>query len=250
MCSMISAPGLRTTTSSARRLAALLCWAPLLAIPGLVQAQAQGCDLTARHGAGPFDYRYEHQMLPIVELRHFTPKVEALLAGESTSRPAPDIDYTLNKFPNHHRALISLIRLGQKLKTHHVDGMRYSIECFFDRAVYFRADDTIVRVLYSQYLDGAGRQADAIRQLELAATRAGDSGFSHLNIGMGFFDLKQYEKALQQAHEALRLGFSRQDLVDRLKSVGKWQEPLVVAAEPDAGGASAAVAPASAASQP
>jgi len=246
MCSTISAPALRTATSSARRLAALLCWAPLLAIPGLVQAQAQGCDLTARHGAGPFDYRYEHQMLPIVELRHFTPKVEALLAGESTSRPAPDIDYTLNKFPNHHRALISLIKLGQKMKTHHVDGMRYSIECFFDRAVYFRADDTIVRVLYSQYLGGAGRQADAVRQLELAAKRAGDSGFSHFNIGMGFFDLKEYEPALQQAHEAMRLGFTRPELMDRLKSVGKWQDPPANAAE---SAASAASAPASAASQ-
>lgn len=229
-------------------LAALFCCLVLLAMPRQAQAdpQAEACNLTERHGAGPFDYRYEHQFLLTVERVHFTPKVEALLAGQSTSRPAPDIDYTLNKFPNHHRALLSLIRLGQKMKTNHVDGMRYSIDCFFDRAVYFRADDTIVRVLYSQYLEGTGRTADAIKQLDFAAMRAGDNGFSHFNIGMGYFDLKQYDAALKQAHAAASLGFDRQELADRLKSAGKWKEP-------EAGAVStapaAASAPASAASQ-
>src|SRR5678816_4417104 len=57
---------------------------------------------------GPFDYRTDRTgtTLSIVEDNHFTPAVEQLISG-ITSSVGGEIDYTLRAFPNHHRALLS-----------------------------------------------------------------------------------------------------------------------------------------------
>ena len=37
--------------------------------------------------------------------------------------------------------------------------------------------------------------------------------------------MKNYDKALSQAHKAYSLGFERPGLRDQLKAAGKWSEP-------------------------
>jgi hypothetical protein len=56
----------------------------------------------------------------------------------------------------------------------------------------------------------------------LAVEYAKDNPFSHFNIGLVYFDLKEYDRALAQAHKAQELGYTRTDLMDRLRSVNKW----------------------------
>jgi hypothetical protein len=70
------------------------------------------------NGYGPFDYRTDRTgtTLSIVEDNHFTPAVEQLISGITGSLGA-ELDYTLRAFPNHHRALLSLVRLGKRLKS-------------------------------------------------------------------------------------------------------------------------------------
>ncbi|OGU00555.1 MAG: hypothetical protein A2X80_01745 [Geobacteraceae bacterium GWB2_52_12] len=80
-------------------------------------------------------------------------------------------------------------------------------------------------MLYATFLSKNARTPDAIRQLELATVAAADNGFSHYNIGLIYFDLKKYDKALLQAHKAISLGFPQSALRDQLQSVGKWAEP-------------------------
>ena len=60
---------------------------------------------------GPYDYRIDKDKLPIVEIAHFTAQVESLLRGQSMASFAGDISYTLQRFPNHHRALMSVMRM-------------------------------------------------------------------------------------------------------------------------------------------
>lgn len=118
-----------------------------------------------------------------------------------------------------------MMRLGEKEKTPQPSGSRYSIECWFERAVLFRPDDGIVRMIYSSYLNSKGRIPEATNQLEIATTYAKDSAFTHYNIGLHYFNLKNYDKALVQAHKAIELGFPQTILRDQLQSVGKWTEP-------------------------
>lgn len=174
---------------------------------------------------GPWDYRTDGDRLPIVLGAHFTPEVESLVRGKSGYLGA-DIDYTLRAIPNNHRALIAMMRLGAREKTPQPSGSRYPVECWFERALRFRPDDSIVRMIYSTYLANQGRIDNAKCQLKAATAYAKDNAFTHFNIGLHYFDLKDYEQALVQAHKAMSLGFPRTDLRDKLQGVGKWIEPI------------------------
>jgi len=192
------------------------------------QAHSQGDSNSCGHISndyGPFDYRTQRDKLKIVEEYHLTPEVEALIKGH-TGTIAADLAYTLHTSPNHHRALMAMVRLTEKLKDPQPRGMPFPVECYFDRAIRFVPDDTVVRILYAQFLTKRGRTSEALKQLEAAVFYAKDKAFSHYNIGLAYFDLKEYDKALAQAHKALELGFDRTELADQLKRVNKWQEPV------------------------
>ena len=195
---------------------------------GVATAQdVPGCGaLRSAQQYGPYDYRTDLDKLPIVLGAHFTPEVEALVRGNASGKyPGGDIDYTLRAIPNNHRALLAMMRLGEKEKTTQPNGSRYSVECWFQRAIAFRADDAIVRMIYSSYLNSKGRVPDATSQLEIATTLAKDNAFTHYNIGLHYFDLKNYDKALAQAHKAMALGFLQTGLQEQLDKVGKWSAP-------------------------
>lgn len=196
---------------------------------------------------GPFDYRTERgNSLYLVESTHFLPYIEALVRGHTNITPGDDIDYTLRSFPNHHRALIAMMRLGEKEKTLKPNGSRYTVECWFDRAVRFRSDDTTVRMIFATYLSKNNKVPEAVNQLEYVVNLAKDNAFTHYNIGLVYFDMKLYDKALIQAHKAQALGMERPQLRDMLEKVGQWKEPDTAPATPDvaASAADAASAPA------
>lgn len=125
--------------------------------------------------------------------------------------------------------------------------MRYSIECYFDRAIRFAPDDQVVRMLYGRYLSKqSGREAEAVVQLQKAVELAADNPFTQYNVGLIYVDMKRYDEALAQAHRAMALGMDRPELKQSLVSVGKWSEPAAGAAPTAA--STPASAPAAAAS--
>ena len=142
------------------------------------------------------------------------------------------MNYTLKASPNHHRALISLINLGEKTRSPKPYGLTFDIECYFERALRFRPDDSTVRMIYATFLTKSKRDTEATVQLESATVAAGDNAFTHYNIGRIYFDMKNYDRALAQAHKAYGLGFERPVLRDQLISVGAWKDPDTQAAQP------------------
>ena len=239
---MLTIPSGTLTGPLGRKSAAFLAlhaWTCMLIVATLfcanaaAQGQATACSLVHGGGYGPYDYRKDRDKLPQVEPAHFTPEVENLIRGQSGPL-GHDIDYTLRAFPNHHRALLAMMRLGERTKSLQADRANHSVECFFKRALHFAPDDTVVRMLYATFLAKADREADAIRQLERATLNAGDNPFSHYNIGLVYVDLKRYDKALRQAHRAMALGFPKPDLMNALKQAGQWKEPSAAAAAPSA----------------
>lgn len=193
--------------------------------PALAQTDgAARCGDPFKSGFGPWDYRSaKKEDLRIVESAHFTPRIEQLQRGERVL--GDDISYTLSVFPNHHRALMAMTRLSEREKTDKPEKSYNTVDCWYDRAVRYRPDDTVVRVLYAQYLGKRKLVDQANGHLNVAVTHAGDNPFSHYNIGLMFFELGNHEKALVQAHKALELGLPKPDLSNLLKRDGKWREP-------------------------
>jgi tetratricopeptide (TPR) repeat protein len=190
-----------------------------------VMADSAACG-SLDNGYGPFDYRSQRSKLAIVERFHFTPDVEALIrGGKSANSLGSNLDYTLRASPNHHRALAALARLAEREKLPQIAGMRYSVDCWFERAVRFSPDDTIASLLMVSYLSRTGRTDAALARLQVAAEAAKDNGFTHYNVGLGYLQLKKYDEALQHAHRAVHLGFSGQELKKQLQAVGHWREP-------------------------
>ncbi|MDD5297600.1 MAG: tetratricopeptide repeat protein [Rhodocyclaceae bacterium] len=207
------------------RAGTLLVLLALSLAAGLARADEYSCGLLSYSGQyGPYDYRVDKGNLPIVEGAHFTPDVEALRHGKSAPLGG-DIDYTLRAFPNHHRALLSMMKLGERLNVNKVPGANWNVECYFDRAIRWRPDDGTVRMIYGVWLVKHGRGKDSIPQLEKAAELDGDVPNVTYNLGLVYLDLKDYDKALRYAQKAYMAGFPLPGLRDKLKAVGKWVPP-------------------------
>ena len=221
-----------------------------MALLACVQARAQAASSSCGELGTPFgDYLKDKDKVTMSESFHFTPEVESLTRGKSTVVIGADLDFMLRNYPNHHRVLAAMMRLGEKEKTPQPAGATYTVACYFDRAIRFRPDDLVARMLYATYLSKNRREADATAQLEMVTQAAGDNAFSHYNIGLIYLEMKNYDRALEQAHKAYGLGFGRPELRDRLKSAGRCKDPAPSSAASGAEGSSAATAekPASAA---
>lgn len=174
---------------------------------------------------GPFDYmdRFSHQKdLNIVETYHFTSNVEDLSSGQSGSLGS-DLNYTLRAWPNHHRALASLVKYSIREKSTHIRGLKWPIECYFDRAIRMNKEDAQVRSIYSAFLSHRGRNKEALEQLEVAANLEPDNATVLYNLGLLYFKQKNYEKAGHYAEKAYALDYPLPGLRNKLIQVGKWR---------------------------
>lgn len=181
---------------------------------------------------GPYDYANSYDRenrLPIVERGHFTPKVENLIEG-TTSTVGGDIGYTLRVFPNHYPALIAIAKLHLREireKKDHSPQQRYTAECYFDRAIRFKPSDANVRTIYANYLQRlGGRQDDVMEQYQIAARLEPENATVHYNLGLMYLKEKDYEQAIVQAKIAYGLGFPLPGLRNKLVKTGKWDGKL------------------------
>jgi tetratricopeptide (TPR) repeat protein len=184
---------------------------------------------------GPFDYRTSKNKLHIVEAYHFTPEVETLRHGHTGSLGA-DLDYTLRAFPNHHRALNAIVNLAVKQHTERPHGALYTIDCYFDRALRFAANDGEVRAIYGVYLSRTNRKREAAQMFEGAIKYEPRSPNLYYNLGLTYFDLKEYTKAMAAAQRAYELGAQLPGLRNKLQESGHWNE--AISTEPGSASAS------------
>jgi tetratricopeptide (TPR) repeat protein len=214
-------------------------WAQQPAVRG-AEPSNHPCGLIYTRHYGPYDFRTQRGALAIVEEFHFDARVEAGIRGIN-GHIAGDINYTLKASPNHHRALVTLMKVTNRAKSDRLPGMEWPTECYFDRAIRFRPDDSVVRSLYGQWLYQRKRTQDAERQLDVAIELAAENALSQFNIGLVFLENGNHERALVQAHRALAMGFLRPELMDGLKRVNAWREPVAAAAAEPAPAASSQV---------
>lgn len=205
--------------------------ATLLAAP--VQAQDVGQCGTLRNHYGPYDYTnplHVSERLEIVERVHFTSQVETLERGATSVYPMDDIDYVLRAFPNHHRALYAMAREYLKWKTPPASRGIYSADCYFRRAIAFRADDGMVRLVYGIYLAKSNRLDEALEQYQAAVRLMDHSSEAHYNLGLLYLRLGQTDKAVEEARRAYELGYPLPGLRDQLIERGVWKKSSAQAA--------------------
>ena len=161
-------------------------------------------------------------LLKMVERRHFTPRVEQLIGGQSTALIMADLAYTLDKFPNHHRALYALIRyerrLGGRLPQ---TGKPFtqSVDCYLERALQLRPNDPQTLQLVGMYHHVNGRYEKAIAAYEQALSIAA-SPQAHYNAGLAYVELGAYDKAVVYARAAYAAGYPLQGLRSKLEDQG------------------------------
>ena len=219
---------------------AAACAILLATLPAAGQVSPELCG-PLENAYGPYDYQTDRARLGIVEKFHFTSQVETLVRGSSGTLGG-DLDYTLRASPNHHRALIALIRLSERTRLPQPAGLPRQVECYFERALRFRRDDNVARMLYARYLAVFKREAEAIQQVDRVVQAAGDRALTHYNAGLIYVELKAYDKALAQAHEARRLGYGATGLQEQLAAVNRWRAPPESAASAPAPSAAASAA--------
>ena len=195
--------------------------------------------------SGPYDYRSpaNRGIVRMVETNHFTQQVENLVRGR-TGPLAGEFSFVLHGFPNHHRALASLSRYGLRENSAQPGNLDYTVDCYFQRALRFRPDDLIVRMLFADYLSKIKRSDDASLQLDYVRGAAPDNPLTQYNVGLLYFQIGRYKDALAQAHLAMSMGMPRTDLKEKLQAKNLWTDPATgqsgaAGAAPAASGAAA-----------
>ena len=179
---------------------------------------------------GPYDYtnpQHRIEYLPRVEEYHFDVGVESLkgLIGleNSQARLGGDIDYTLRAFPNHHRALYTMIRYYLEKVPTGADKLRYTPECWFDRAKRFADTDATVIMLEGLYFHKINDLSRANASYEQALRMAPRSAEINYNAGLFFLEINDVERAVELAELAYQLGYPLPGLRNRLMRMGAWK---------------------------
>lgn len=159
--------------------------------------------------------------IKLVENVHFTQKVENLASGHTGARPAGDIEYTLQRFPNHLRALWALSRASR-----HPNWGKYTsssrVRCFFERALTFKRDDPGVWMVYGMHLHKEAKYDEAEEKYREAGRLGLNSSDYHYNFGLLLAAKDNFREAAEQARIAYKMGYPLPGLRNKLSAAGYW----------------------------
>jgi Tfp pilus assembly protein PilF len=189
-------------------------------------AQAESCGSLFGDGLN-VDYTDPAQapMIATINRNHFNEGVETLVKGQ-TATVEGDLDFILRNSPNHHRALYAMAEYHLRAGTEKFRLERYSIRCWFDRAMRFAPSDGAVRVIYGIYLHKKREFAEAEQRYKEGLALNPGFAEGHYNLGLLYVDTRRYDDALVHAHEAYRLGYPLQGLKRKLVDAGRWKNSI------------------------
>ena len=155
--------------------------------------------------------------LDVVESIHFTPDVENLIAGNTGDEPLPDLQYTLRAFPNHYRALYSIVRLQLQSR----ERLPIPPECWLERGLVYRPNDPNIYLVYGIYLHRLGMYKKALEKYQRAESLSEHHNSEiYYNMGLLYLDMNDLEHATAYANKAYGLGYPLTGLRNRLSQRG------------------------------
>jgi len=187
-------------------------------------------------GFGPFDYLQRDQFqneLKIVEDFHFYPDPEDLNQRGSPTTPLDDIHYTLQAWPNHHKALYLAVRY----RLHHPGAWTFNptemrtrvyrsgfpAECYLQRAINFSPNDPVPFMLYGMILHKMKLYDNALQQYRSAIRLVPNDIVTLYNMGLTLVEMKNYNEAMQVAEKVYGAGFPLPALKKKLIDAGHWK---------------------------
>jgi len=131
----------------------------------------------------------------------------------------------LNAWPNHHRALLSVVRYQLKIneKLSKDSPLSSAPECYFQRAANFSPTDGVTKSLYGYYLRKIGRLKEAATLYEEAIKLAPGISKIEYAYSLLLIDLKKYDQALVHAKNAYKHGTPPPGLKKKLMALGVWK---------------------------
>jgi len=170
-------------------------------------------------GYGPFDYLNRSalsQQLYLVESAHFTPAVENLVKG-NTGTLVGDLAYTLMAWPNHHRALNSMMREQARREASYLrSGNIPPMECYFQRAINYSSRDSMLFMLFGMFLHKTGHTEPALSQYEKGESISPDNLQLLYNKGLLLVDMGKFDQAEAIAEKVYAQDFPLPGLKKRL----------------------------------
>jgi hypothetical protein len=183
---------------------------------GIVGGQLTG----GVNSLGPWDYTQPatHVHLERVEGSYFPPQVENL-----SGNPEQGAGYagkTLRIYPNHHRALYTMMRYYRDYPVRGNNNTDvYTMECLFTRASFFAPKDPMVYMLNGMYYhwnsDFVGSKIKYMQAYKLEP----ENPQVNYNLGLMYFDQGDYENAAKHADIAYSGGYPLQGLRKKLSRV-------------------------------
>ena len=176
-------------------------------------------------GFGPYDYRRRARLkeqLAVVENAHFTPEVEALQTG-NTSTAINDIAYTIMAWPNHHRALHSAIKFRMMNNPWPEKATVPPAECQLQRAMAFSPEDPIPYMMYGLLLHRWQQYEKALFAYKVAVKLQPNDVLMQYNMGLTLVELEQYDEAIKVANAVYAAGMPLPGLKNKLIAAGQWQ---------------------------
>jgi len=181
---------------------------------------------SAQVAFGPYDYLQRDRLqaeLQVVEETHFSADVEALISGQ-TSEAINDIHYTLQAWPNHHRALNSALQYRlQRLRNWPIDSGVPPAECYLQRAIKFSPKDPRPYMMYGVLLQKVKQFDKALTAYRAANRLLPNDVITQYNMGMTLVALKKYKEAAQLAQKVYSTGFPLPALKNKLIAAGHWK---------------------------
>ncbi len=175
-------------------------------------------------GFGPYDYLRRANLpaeLEVVENAHFTPEVENLESG-NTSSAINDIAYTLMAWPNHHRALHSAMKYRMMFWEWPEKSQVPPAECQMQRAMAFSPNDPIPYMMFGLLLHKSQQYEKALFVYRKANDLRPDDILTLYNMGLTLVELEQYDEAKQVANTVYGAGMPLPGLKNKLIAAGQW----------------------------
>lgn len=193
-------------------------------------------------GHGPYDYfdvndpsdkLWQEGRLWEIDKIHYGKGKNHLTAkpvsGSSLYMAAGEFNYTLRAIPNHPYALYAMIELEmtarqfvETTKTQKSDLKIVPPECYLQRALVFRPKQAHIYLLFGLYLHKLGLKEKALKYYRQSLELEPKNAETHYNIGLLYFDAKDYSNSKIHARQAYQLGYPLPGLRKKLAGVGQW----------------------------
>jgi predicted Zn-dependent protease len=154
----------------------------------------------------------------IAEQYHLT-KARSRISDQKWDRYSvwQELDFVLRVSPNHPIALDWMVRLCGQWKH-----PRCALDEYFEKAVAINPRVATTYVLKGIYQLKFDRPKQAVESFRTALEIDPKSTNGHYNLGLAYFDLKEYTLSNAQAQAAYALGAPFSGLREKLQAVGRW----------------------------